>query len=153
MARRQHTALAALAETPTLHLVHVPDETASAATRRYGVDIESHYHGRCARFYVDGDEPETVLLGFAYSTLGELVEWTDSDEAPIANCASCSIGEAERAGGPDLWKGPLELPEKAKQAGFHVIYRAKDAKDHCYLRVFPYSPLGPAAVHEMFFWR
>jgi len=46
-----------------------------------------------------------------------------------------SIGEVERAGGPDLWKGQLELPEKAMQAGFQVIYLAKEKKDQCYLRL------------------
>ena len=46
-----------------------------------------------------------------------------------------SIGEMERAGGPDLWKGPRDLPEKAKQAGFQVIFLAKNAKDQSYLRL------------------
>ena len=54
-----------------------------------------------------------------------------------ATGAEKSIGEVEKAGGPDLWNGPPELPEKAKQAGFHVIFLAKDAKDQCYMRVFP----------------
>ena len=48
-----------------------------------------------------------------------------------------SIGEVERAGGSDLWKGPSDLPDKAMQAGFQVIYLAKDTKDQCYLRVLP----------------
>lgn len=54
---------------------YVPDEITSAVTRRYGVDLESLSCGRRARFYVDGDEPETVLLGFTYSAVGELEEW------------------------------------------------------------------------------
>lgn len=126
---------------------YVPDAIRSAVTRRYGVDLESLVDGR-ARFYVDGDVPETVLLGFTYSALGALEEWKRYRRDPdckqrllidrfdAVNEAK-SIGEVERAGGPDLWKGPLELPEKAMQAGFHVIYLAKDAKDQCYLRVLP----------------
>ena len=128
--------------------VQVPDEITSAVTRRYGVDLESLHHGRCARFYVDGDEPETVLLGFTYSAVGELEEWKQYRRDPDckhrllidrfdASDRTKSIGEVERAGGPDLWTGPSELPEKAKQAGFHVIFLAKDAKDQCYMRVFP----------------
>lgn len=46
-----------------------------------------------------------------------------------------SIGEVERAGGPDLWKGPSELPIKAIQAGLQVIYFAKLSKDQIYLRI------------------
>lgn len=45
------------------------------------------------------------------------------------------MGEVEHAGGSDLWMGPLELPEKAKQAGFLVIYLAKETKDQSYLRL------------------
>ena len=52
----------------------VPAEIKRAVTRRYGVDLESAAKGR-ARFYVDGDEPETVLLGFTYSSAGKLEEW------------------------------------------------------------------------------
>ena len=99
-----------------------------------------------ARFYVDGDQPETVLLSFTYSAIGELEEWKRYRRDPDckqrllidrfdATGAEKSIGEVEKAGGPDLWKGPLELPEKAMQVGFHVIYLAKDAKDQCYLRL------------------
>ena len=51
--------------------------------------------------------------------------------------AEKSTGEVEHAGGPDLWKGPRDLPEKAKQAGLHVIYLAKEKKDQCYLRLLP----------------
>lgn len=127
---------------------YVPDEITSAITRRYGVDLESLRHGRCARFYVDGDEPETVLLGFTYSTVGELKEWKRYRRDPDckqrllidrfdARNEPKSIGEMERAGGPDLWKGPRDLPEKAKQAGFQVIFLAKDAKDQFYLRILP----------------
>jgi len=124
----------------------VPDEITSAVTRRYGVDLESLSHGQRVRFYIDGDEPETVLLGFTYSAVGALEEWKRYQRDPDckqrllidrfdAADETKSIGEVERAGGPDLWKGPLELPEKAKQAGFQVIYLAKDAKDQCYLRL------------------
>jgi hypothetical protein len=126
---------------------YVPDEITSAVTRRYGVDLESLAEGR-ARFYVDGDEPETVLLGFTYSAVGQLEEWKrylrdpDCKERLLidrfdAADRAKSIGEVERAGGPDLWKGPTELLEKAKQAGFQVIFLAKDAKDQCYLRILP----------------
>ncbi|NRQ10061.1 hypothetical protein [Aliiroseovarius sp. xm-v-208] len=124
---------------------YVPDEISSAVTRRYGIDLESLVDGR-ARFYIDGDKPETVLLGFTYSAAGKLEEWKryrrDPDSKQLllidrfdATGEAKSTGEVERAGGPDLWKGPLELPEKAKQAGLHVIYLAKDAKDQCYLRL------------------
>jgi hypothetical protein len=126
---------------------YVPDEITSAVTRRYGVDLESLTKGR-ARFYVDGDEPETVLLGFTYSAVGELEEWKRYRRDPDckqrllidrfdAADETKSIGEVERAGGSDLWKGPSELPNKAKQAGLQVIYLAKEAKDQCYLRLFP----------------
>ena len=123
----------------------VPAEIERAVTRRYGVDLESLVDGR-ARFYVDGDEPETVLLGFSYSAVGRLEEWKRYRRDPDckqrllidrfdASGEAKSIGEVERAGGPDLWKGPLELPEKARQGGLQVIYLAKDAKDQCYLRL------------------
>lgn len=49
----------------------IPAEIKGAVTRRYGVDLDSLVDGR-ARFYVDGDEPETVLLGFTYSAVGQL---------------------------------------------------------------------------------
>ncbi|MHC0055517.1 hypothetical protein [Actibacterium sp. D379-3] len=124
----------------------VPAEIEGAVTRRYGVDLESLSHGQRPRFYVDGDEPETVLLGFTYSAVGQLEEWKRYRRDPDckqrllidrfdAENEAKSIGEVERAGGPDLWKGPLELPEKAKQAGLHVIYLAKQKKDQCYLRL------------------
>lgn len=89
-----------------------------------------------------------MLLGFTYSVVGELEEWKRYQRDP--NCKqrllidrldamdeTKSIGEVERAGGPDLWKGPSELPDKAKQAGLQVIYLAKETRDQCYLRVFP----------------
>lgn len=124
---------------------HVPDEVTSAATQRYGVDLESLTEGR-ARFYVDGDEPETVLLGFTYSAVGELEEWKRYRQDPDckqrllidrfdAADEAKSIGEVEHAGGPDLWKGPRDLPIKAIQAGLHVIYLAKLLKDQNYLRI------------------
>ena len=144
------SATAVFNDVEILHEVvgYVPDEITSAVTRRYGVDLESLHHGRCARFYVDGDEPETVLLGFTYCAVGELEEWKryrqDADckqrllidRFDAANEPK-SIGEMERAGGPDLWKGPPDLSDKAKQAGLHIIYLAKETKDQCYLRILP----------------
>ncbi|NRP30872.1 MULTISPECIES: hypothetical protein [unclassified Aliiroseovarius] len=124
----------------------VPAEIERAVTRRYGVDLESLSYGQRARFYVDGDEPETVLLGFTYSAVGELEEWKryrrDAyckqclliDRFDAANEAK-SIGDVERAGGPDLWNGPRDLPIKAIKAGLHVIYLAKVAKNQSYLRI------------------
>lgn len=129
----------------------VPNEIEFAVTRRYGVDLESLSRGQRARFYVDGDEPETVLLGFTFSPVGELEEWKRYRRDPECKLRllidrfdaadrAKSIVEVERAGGPDLWKGPLELPDKAKQAGLQVIYLAKEKKDQCYLRVLPSWP-------------
>jgi hypothetical protein len=143
------SATAVFSEVETLREVtgQVPDEIGFAVTRRYGVDLESLTEGR-ARFYVDGDELETVPLGFTYSAVGQLEEWKRYRRDPdckqrllidrfdATTGKAKSIGEVERAGEPDLWKGPLELPEKAKQAALQVIYLAKDAKDQCYLRVF-----------------
>lgn len=149
----RHRTLSATAVFNDVEILHevvgyVPDEITSAVTRRYGVDLESLSHGQRARFYVDGDEPEAVLLGFTYSAVGELAEWKRYRRDPDckqrllidrfdATGEEKSMGEVERAGGPDLWKGPSELPDKAKQAGLQVIYLAKDAKDQCYLRVLP----------------
>ena len=143
------SATAVFGDVETLREVagYVPDEITSAVTRRYGVDLESLAEGP-ARFYVDGDQPETVLLGFTYSAVRDLEEWKRYRRDPDckqrllidrfdAMGEAKSIGEVERAGGPDLWKGPLELPEKAKQAGLHVIFLAKETKDQCYLRVLP----------------
>lgn len=48
-----------------------------------------------------------------------------------------SVGEVERAGGPELWKGPRSLPQKATAAGLHAIVLAKEAKDQSYLRLLP----------------
>jgi hypothetical protein len=89
-----------------------------------------------------------VLLGFTYSAVGELEERKRYRQDPDckqrllidrfdAADEAKSIGEVERAGGPDLWNGLRDLPEKAKQAGFQVIFLAKDAKDQCYLRILP----------------
>ena len=144
------SATAVFSDVETLREVtgQVPDEIEFAVTRRYGVDLESLSHGRCARFYVDGDDSETVLLGFTYSAVGQLKEWKRYRRDPDckrrllidrfdATGAEKSIGEVEKAGGPDLWNGPPELPDKAKQAGLQVIYLAKEKKDQCYLRVLP----------------
>ena len=87
-----------------------------------------------------------MLLGFTYSAVGQLEEWeryrqdADSKQRLLidrfdAGNEPKSIREMERAGGPDLWKGPLELPKKAKQARFLVIYLAKETKDQSYLRL------------------
>ena len=125
----------------------VPAEIERAVTRRYGVDLESLVDGR-ARFYVDGDEPETVLLGFTYSSARKLEEWKRYRRDPDckkrllidrfdAADRAKSIGEVELAGGTDLWKEPPDLPDKAKHAGLHIIYLAKETKDQCYLRVLP----------------
>lgn len=125
----------------------VPAEIERAVTRRYGVDLESLAAGQ-ARFYFDGDVSETVLLGFTYSAVGQLKEWKRYRRDPEckqrllidrfdATGAEKSIGEVEKAGGPDLWNGPPELPDKAKQVGLQVIYLAKETKDQCYLRVLP----------------
>lgn len=143
------SATAVLGDVETLRDVagQVPDEIEFAVSRRYGVDLESLVDGR-PRFYVDGDEPETVLLGFTYSAFGQLEEWKRYRRDPDckqrllidrfeATGEAKSIGEVERAGGPDLWNGPPELPDKARQAGLQVIYLAKEKKDQCYLRVLP----------------
>lgn len=53
---------------------HIPDKIAQANTRRYGVDLESLSAGQL-RFYVDGDVPDAVLLGFTYAAMGKLTEW------------------------------------------------------------------------------
>jgi len=144
------SATAVFSDVETLREVtgQVPDEIEFAVSWRYGVDLESLSHGQRARFYVDGHDPETVLLGFTYSAVGKLEEWKryrrdpDSKQRLLIDRFDAagevkSTGEVERAGSPDLWKGPLELPEKAMQAGFHVIYLTKHAKDQCYLRVLP----------------
>ena len=141
------SATAVFSDVETLREVtgQVPDEIEFAVSWRYGVDLESLVDGR-ARFYVDGDEPATVLLSFTFSAVGELEEWTRYRRDPDCKQRLLidrfdaagevkSTGEVERAGSPDLWKGPLELPEKAKQAGLHVIYLAKEKKDQCYLRL------------------
>lgn len=83
------SATAVFNDVEILHEVagYVPDEITSALTRRYGVDLESLTKGR-ARFYVDGDAPETVLLGFTYSAVGSWKNGNDIDEIPNANGAS-----------------------------------------------------------------
>ena len=141
------SATAVFGDVETLREVagQIPAEIKGAVTQRYGVDLESLVDGH-ARFYVDGDEPETVLLGFTYSAVGQMEErkryrWDPDCKQRLlidrfdAKGEAKSIGEVERAGGSDLWKGPLELPEKAKHAGLHVIYLAKEKKDQCYLRL------------------
>jgi hypothetical protein len=125
----------------------IPDEVDRAKTRRFGVDLESLV-ARQPRFYVDTDAPGTVLLGFTYGAMGSLVEWKryrrdpndqhlilidryDTEDRVI------SVGKVERAGGPELWKGPRSLPQKATAAGLHAIVLAKEAKDQSYLRLLP----------------
>lgn len=126
---------------------HIPDKIAQANTRRYGVDLESLSAGQ-PRFYADGDEQGTLLLGFTYLATGALAEWKryrrDPDDKhrvlidryDAENCV-ISVGEVERAGGPELWKGPASLPQKAIAAGMNAIFLAKEAKDQSYLRLLP----------------
>ncbi|MGR3549523.1 hypothetical protein [Pseudooceanicola sp.] len=126
---------------------NIPDKVAKANTRRYGVDLESLAIGE-PRFYVDGDEPGTLLLGFSYLATGALVEWKryrrDPDDKHRvlidrydAKYRVISVGEIERAGGPELWKGPADLPKIAIAAGMHAIFLAKEAKEQSYLRLLP----------------
>lgn len=126
---------------------HIPDKIAEANTRRYGVDLESRSTGQL-RFYVDGDVPEAVLLGFTYAAIGKLAEWKRYRRDPDnkhsilidrydAESRLISVGEVERAGGPELWKGPASLPQKAIAAGMNAIFLAKEAKDQSYLRLLP----------------
>jgi hypothetical protein len=126
---------------------HVPDEVARAETRRYAVDLESVAAG-APRFYTDGDEPGTVILGFTYAAPGQIAEWKryrrdpeDRTRLLIDRCNPTGglVGpvEAERAGGPELWKGPPTLPDIAAAAGFELIFLAKEDKDQSYLRVLP----------------
>lgn len=126
---------------------HIPDKIAQANTRRYSVDLESLAVGE-PRFYVDGDEPGTLLLGFSYLATGALAEWkryrrdpADKHRILIDRYSSddrmISIGEIERAGGPELWKGPDGLAKMAIAARMHAIFLAKQAKDQSYLRLLP----------------
>ena len=126
---------------------HIPDKIADANTLRYGLDLESLSAGQ-PRFYVESDVPETVLLGFTYAAMGKLAEWKryrrDPDDKYLvlidrydAEDRVISVGEIERAGGPELWKGPADLPKIATAAGMHAIFLAKEAKDQSYLRLLP----------------
>lgn len=126
---------------------HIPDKVAEANTRRYGVDLESLAIGE-PRFYVDGDEPGALLLGYTYLATGALVEWKryrrdpdDKYRVLIDRYGSddrvISVGEVERAGGLELWKGPANLLQKATAAGMHAIFLAKEAKEQSYLRLLP----------------
>ena len=126
---------------------HVPDKIAQANTQRYGVDLESIVAGK-PRFYTDGDEPGTLLLGFTYLATGALAEWKRYWRDPDDKCRVLidrygsddrlvSVGEVERAGGPELWTGPASLPQKAIAAGMNAIFLAKEAKDQSYLRLLP----------------
>lgn len=126
---------------------HIPDKIARANTRRYGVDLESLAIGE-PRFYIDGDEPGTLLLGFSYLATGALAEWKRYRRDPAnkhrvlidrygSDDRMISVGEVERAGGQELWKGPAVLPKMAIAAGMHSIFLAKEAKDQCYLRLLP----------------
>ena len=125
---------------------HVPDKISQANTRRYGVDLESLAIGE-PRFYLDGDELGTLLLGFSYLATGALPEWKryrrdpdDKHRVLIDRYGSdnrlVSVGEVERAGGPELWKGPTSLPRKAIAAGVYAIFLAKEA-EQSYLRLLP----------------
>ena len=125
----------------------IPDEVARVNTRRYAVDLESLTTGE-SRFYTDGDEPGAVLLGFTYAAMGKLAEWKryrrDPDDKYCilidrysSNDRVISGGEVERAGGPELWTGPADLPKIATAAEMHAIFLAKEAKQQCYLRLLP----------------
>lgn len=92
--------------------------------------------------------PEAVLLGFTYAAMGKLAEWKRYRRDPDdkyrvlidrydAEDRVISVGEGERAGGPELWKGPAVLPKIALAAGMNAIFLAKDAKDQSYLRLLP----------------
>ena len=124
---------------------HIPDKIAQANTLRYGVDLESRLAGQ-SRFYADGDEQGTLLLGFTYLATGALAEWKRYRRDPDdkyrvlidrydAEDRVVSVGEVERAGGPELWRGPASLPKMAIAAGMYVIFLAKEAKDQSYLRL------------------
>lgn len=126
---------------------HVPDKIAQANTRRCGVDLESLAIGK-PRFYVDGDETGTLLLEFSYLATGALAVWksyrrdpNDKHRVLIDRYGSddrlFSVGEVERAGGPELWKGPAELPKIAIAAEMHAIFLAKEANEQSYLRLLP----------------
>ena len=126
---------------------HIPDRVAHANTYRYGVDLESLAPGE-TRFYTDGDEPGTMLLGFTYLVTGALAEWkryrrdpNDRHRILIDRYGSddrlVSVGEVERACGPELWKGPADLPKIALAAGMYAIFLAKEAKEQSYLRLLP----------------
>lgn len=111
------------------------------------MDLENLAAG-LPRFYIDGDEPGTLLLGFSYLATGALAEWKryrrdpdDKHRVLIDRYGSddhlVSAGEVERAGGPELWKGPASLPQKAISAGMNAIILAKEAKEQSYLRLLP----------------
>lgn len=126
---------------------HIPNKVARANASRYGVDLESLATGE-SRFYTDGDESGALLLGFTYAAIGKLAEWKryrrDPDDKHSvlidrydAEDRVISVGEVERAGGPELWKGPADLPKIAIAAGMDAIFLAKEAKDQNYLRLLP----------------
>lgn len=75
---------------------------------------------QCKRYRRDPDDKHRVLI-----------DRYDAEDCMI------SVGEVERAGGPELWKGPRSLPQKATAAGLHAIVLAKEAKDQGYLRLLP----------------
>lgn len=126
---------------------HIPDKITWANTRRYGVDLES-ISTEQPGFYVDSDEPGALLFGYTYLATGTLAEWKHYRRDPDdkfrvlidrynADNRLVSVSEVERAGGPELWKGPASLPHKAAAAGMHTICLAKEAKEQCYLRLLP----------------
>lgn len=98
--------------------------------------------------YTDGDELGTLLLEYTYLVTGALAEWKgfrhdadDKHRVLIDRHGSddrlVSVGDIERAGDPELWKGPAGLPSMAIAAGMHAAFLAKEAKEQSYLRLLP----------------
>ena len=88
------------------------------STTRYGDCAEQGHEWK--RYRRDPDDKHRVLI-----------DRYGSDDRLF------SVGEVERAGGPESWKGPAELPKIAIAAGMNVIFLAKEAKNQSYLRLLP----------------
>jgi hypothetical protein len=120
----------------------VPDEISSAATQRYGVDLESLGTSKL-RLYCDGQTDSEMLRSYAYNDFNSLIEskiYKRSDgEYPIlidrynASGDLISADEPEYSGDSSLWTGPAEIIDTA--SGHDVIYLAKVNADQCYMRV------------------
>lgn len=87
-------------------------------TTRYGDSAEEGLQWK--RYRRDPDDKHRVLI-----------DRYDAEDCVI------SVGEVERAGGPELWKGPTNLPQKAAAARLRTIFLAKEAKDQSYLKLLP----------------